>query len=566
MKNKGFTLIELLAVIIIIGLIAVITIPKINDSIESSKQNLAKTNALNYKKTIEEQKLKEQLNKNIIKLNGDYSINSNGNIENNNQELELEISGEKPKNGYLTYIDDELESGCITINKYAVTLVKDEVTNVEKGDCVEIAQEKINTIIRNAKNIASQITGQTEIKNIENGWVAFINGEVKAYSVSVTEGAYTYVVTDLDVDSSNSHAVADRTISEVASTTQAEQIIINYYSNQVATEVSSYISSLLADSTIQGYTEDTPKKVSDISTPSAPTGTDTNSWIYFKKETSSVSASDYSIKITKGDYSFVVNCVDGTVSSPVYNGSLENQKMPPSFANDSWATIKANLALNRNYYRIGSEKIVNMNLEGTAKDYKLRLSNTESCSNDWQGSKTACGVVIEFVTTIGIHTMNDSLTNAGGWYASGMRSYLNSGNDSIYSKLNAVIGKDSSNNDIIISTTPVISGSGEGQTSPDAEDYLYLLSTREVGFNASNDNKNATTDTNILSYYNINNNNESRIKYNQVTNGTAQNWWLRSAPSSSTSNFYGVGRVGTNYNTFAKNYDSGVAPAFRILD
>ena len=48
MKNKGFTLIELLAVIIVLGLIAIITVPKINDQIEQSKKNLSKTSAASY--------------------------------------------------------------------------------------------------------------------------------------------------------------------------------------------------------------------------------------------------------------------------------------------------------------------------------------------------------------------------------------------------------------------------------------------------------------------------------------------------------------------------------------
>ena len=292
MKNKGFTLIELLAVIIIIGLIAVITIPKINDSIESSKQNLAKTNALNYKKTIEEQKLKEQLNKNIIKLNGDYSINSNGNIENNNQELELEISGEKPKNGYLTYIDDELESGCITINKYAVTLVKDEVTNVEKGDCIQLLHEKNLALqkaaISKAKTLATSQTGSTEIVEITEGWVAFINGEVKAYSLKVTEGDYIYVVTDLDVDSNNSHAIADRTISEVASTTQAEQLV-------VSAKADSYVKAALSANS--SLTDEMVKEVSDMS--GVITNQPNSGWIHFNVESNTVSVADYSL--TYGD-------------------------------------------------------------------------------------------------------------------------------------------------------------------------------------------------------------------------------------------------------------------------
>ena len=54
MKTKGFTLIELLAVIIILGLIAIITIPKINKQIDQSKSNIAKTSTQSYIKVIDE--------------------------------------------------------------------------------------------------------------------------------------------------------------------------------------------------------------------------------------------------------------------------------------------------------------------------------------------------------------------------------------------------------------------------------------------------------------------------------------------------------------------------------
>ena len=393
-----------------------------------------------------------------------------------------------------------------------------------------------------------------------DSWLQLEKGQVVAYSLKFGD----YVVTKYK----DSEVVCEKGEVQENEETRAARLKLEAQT-QAAAEVASYISSLLADSTIQGYTENTSKKVSEISTPVAPTGVDGDSWVYFEKGVSSVSAPDYSIKITKGDYTFVVNCVGGKVSTPEENGTLLEQKIPPSFANDDWATIKANLIANRNAYKVGSEKIVNINLEGTSKDYKLRLANIESCSNNWEGSKTACGVVIEFVTTIGTHNMNGTSTNAGGWEASGMRSYLNSGNDSIYSKLNAVIGKDSSNNDIIISTSPVISGAGYGNNtigggiSENAEDYLYLLSTREVGFNVGSDKKNAATDTNILSYYN--NNNASRIKYDQLTDGTAKAWWLRSAYSTEPSHFYYVSDVGNS--SFRSAFNSyGVAPAFRILD
>ena len=133
MNKKGFTLIELLAVIIILGLIALIIFPKVNEQLEKSRQNLAKDSALSYTKAIDEYIIHEQMNKNIIKLNGIYYIDDSGNIYNNETHI-INVSGKKPTSGILTYENDELKTGCITINNYKVT-INDNETTVEKGEC-----------------------------------------------------------------------------------------------------------------------------------------------------------------------------------------------------------------------------------------------------------------------------------------------------------------------------------------------------------------------------------------------------------------------------------------------
>ena len=135
MNKKAFTLIELLAVIIIIGVIAVITIPKVKDSLDNSKKNVAKTSAYGYKKAIKEFVLTQEMNKNKIKLDGEYDIDIDGNIYNEEEYYSLEYDGKKPKNGILIYEGNELTYGCITIDKYRANIEDGEVISIEKGTC-----------------------------------------------------------------------------------------------------------------------------------------------------------------------------------------------------------------------------------------------------------------------------------------------------------------------------------------------------------------------------------------------------------------------------------------------
>lgn len=137
MNKKGFTLIELLAVIIIIAIIATITTTLIKDSLEESRKNIAKESAYGYKKAVSEYYYHQLMNKNNITLTGTYSIDTNGNLTNLKTTHQIEFDGEKPKSGSLIYIDDELTSGCLVINKYTITFENGEVSNIEKGTCPE---------------------------------------------------------------------------------------------------------------------------------------------------------------------------------------------------------------------------------------------------------------------------------------------------------------------------------------------------------------------------------------------------------------------------------------------
>ena len=227
-----------------------------------------------------------------------------------------------------------------------------------------------------------------------------------------------------------------------------------------------------------------------------------------------------------------------------------------SFLYDSWDTINANLASDSNYYAVGCEKTVKIDMDGDgiSERYTVRISNTstpEVCSTDGY-SQTACGVVIEFVTPVARKRINSTNTNAGGWKETELVTWLNS---DFYNKLPNGL-KNS-----IIPTYPIVSGSGSGRvsdniTSEDTDkNKIYLLSAREVNYTTGSDNKNdITTDTRTLDYY-IDATADTRKKSNE--------WWLRTARGNDSRSFLSITTGGyidwwNSSNTYA------VAPAFRI--
>lgn len=130
MNKKGFTLIELLAVIVILGIIAVITTSKVNDSIEISRKSVAINSAYNYAKAVQQYVYHEAMNKNNITLNGTYNIN-NGKLRN----YQIEFSGTTPTGGFLSYSNNDLVRGCISINGYALVFEGNEITSATKELC-----------------------------------------------------------------------------------------------------------------------------------------------------------------------------------------------------------------------------------------------------------------------------------------------------------------------------------------------------------------------------------------------------------------------------------------------
>ncbi len=278
---------------------------------------------------------------------------------------------------------------------------------------------------------------------------------------------------------------------------------------------------------------------------------------------------------TTSGYATVFDFANTAITTNTTIYAKFNVDVCKTFATDSWTTIRDNLASDSNYYAVGCEKEVEIDMDddSTSESYTVRLANTstpEVCSTEGY-SQTACGVVIEFADIVGEGTMNSTNTNEGGWKASNMATYLNS---VFFNKLPSGLQS------VIVPTYPIVSGSGKNHSSSNitSEDIainkVYLLSSREAGLNATNDNKNnETTDTRVLDYYvgtPPDGDDIKRVKKN--INGLENHWWLRSAGSNWGDSFHSViyddgyhyGHYGWWANMAAYGNTIGISPAFRI--
>ena len=143
-KKNGFTLIELLAVIVILAIIALIAVPIVLNLIERSRKGAAIDSAYGYKEAINEHYLSELIDNPNYILNGKYKVGSNGiliNTQNEEESYNIEVSGSKPSNGEVTFVNNVMTEACLIISGYKVTLEDGKFTSSGKGECDSVQEE-----------------------------------------------------------------------------------------------------------------------------------------------------------------------------------------------------------------------------------------------------------------------------------------------------------------------------------------------------------------------------------------------------------------------------------------
>ena len=148
LNSNAFTLIELLAIIVILAIIAVITVPIILNIIENSRKGAASDSAYGYKDSVNKFYIAELQNHNKLKLDGTYTVKSDGSLEPTTDNtfgfgdseygdsLDVQVAGTIPSSGKLRYSNNVLNAGCVVIGDYKVTFGTDgKVDGTVKGNC-----------------------------------------------------------------------------------------------------------------------------------------------------------------------------------------------------------------------------------------------------------------------------------------------------------------------------------------------------------------------------------------------------------------------------------------------
>ena len=174
MDKKAFTLIELLAVIVILGILALIVTPILINVVKDSNEKSYKLSADGYISAVNDYILSNQLDGKKVE-NGKYNIKN----------LDVKISGKAPSKGSVEIYDEKINNAQLCYDTYLLKYDGREVTLTEKGCEKEatvnlaIGEKKYDNVtkddIETEFNISDDISDMTNIV-CNNGATISMNG------------------------------------------------------------------------------------------------------------------------------------------------------------------------------------------------------------------------------------------------------------------------------------------------------------------------------------------------------------------------------------------------------
>lgn len=182
-KKKGFTLIELLAVILILGIIALIAIPTVNNVVEQSRRGAAERTIDNYIRAVEHFVLVNEMNGN--KLDGTYTLAEL-------LDMGLEIKGELPLYASVVIEQDKVTSYIAKTGNYVVS---NEGTRKGFSILRKSDDTHLGIVYMDPTNINKVCTSEDAVNNkINNKYTGVKIGCMKWYILGETIDTYNLLL------------------------------------------------------------------------------------------------------------------------------------------------------------------------------------------------------------------------------------------------------------------------------------------------------------------------------------------------------------------------------------
>ena len=204
--KKGFTLIELLAVILILGIIALIAVPQVTNVIDKSHKGAAETSAEHYVGAVNTEIA-------LTKLDTDSSNDIKDGIVGVNN-IKVDMTGETPVSGNVVVISGTVKSAEVEVN--GKTVLCDT-----KGKCTAIDKFVYWAETRKATNLSEYSDEKPSNKAVYLKY-AVLNGEIVneqvcIYSIDkefcISNGEYEVTMAKIydyaGIDKSNTSRVLD---------------------------------------------------------------------------------------------------------------------------------------------------------------------------------------------------------------------------------------------------------------------------------------------------------------------------------------------------------------------